>query len=632
MRKTRIPLATALAMAALSMPSIASANALGEVLSLSAIGTPFRAEIRLFGDSSAGLADCLRLGPAGASGDGLPWLTQASVHVTDKPSPRVIVSGVRAMHEPALKLAIEDLCADRLRREYTLLLPYPEAGTTVSASAQSSQGPRSPSAATRSAGRTWTTAPGESLESLARSLYPDNGNARARFMGATAAANPQLFATEDDRTRELAAGTSLTVPDLRRLAATSAASASGADPVRTPERPSPRRRTSDSRPASTPSVVKPAVQQSDRLIVANHGATKESAQAAAGGATAAVAISLRERELAAAIDRSIIAEMELMARIRELEESRIRIEARIQALGAAPATAAPSAGAASSASPPPQIVAGPTVTSDSDADADPDVNDRYLLIVLVLGVLLLALLLRRRSRQEPTPGSIRPLAPARVMDAPGGRADIAPGVPSQNGLSLPVTMNSAVAAGTVDWKLPDVDASASGTVDDAAVEQADEHQSAVELADIMMSFGRLHGAADTLSEFIRGNPKQAVTPWLKLLEVYRTAGLRAEFNAMAKEFNKTFNVITVTWENYDDLRKNSVSVEHVPHIIEHIEHSWRTRDCQVYLQRLLRDNRAGTREGFPFSVIDDILMLSAVLEQELGPALPPAGSSRVRTH
>ena len=75
MRKTRIPFAAALALAALSVPSPASANALGEVLSVSAIGAPFRAEIRLLGNDSAASADCLRLGAAGERRDGLPWLT-----------------------------------------------------------------------------------------------------------------------------------------------------------------------------------------------------------------------------------------------------------------------------------------------------------------------------------------------------------------------------------------------------------------------------------------------------------------------------------------------------------------------------------------------------------------------------
>ena len=533
MRKTRIPFAAALALAALSVPSPASANALGEVLSVSAIGAPFHAEIRLLGDSSAASADCLRLGAAGERRDGLPWLTQASVRVTDKPSPRLIVSGAQAVHEPTLKLAIEDICANRLRREYTLMLSHPEPGPAALASVQDNQ-------------------------------------------------HQGLSALEDVR---------------------------------------------DKRPAP----------KSDRLTAANDGATKAVAATAAGSSTTADATSLRR--LTVAIDRSIGAEKDLLARIQDLEEARVRVEARIQALGSALEAAgssvndsvAPPPDAASSTRLPAQTGTEPTATSDIDTDSDTntDYNDRYLLIGLVLGVLLLALMLRRRTKQSRSPRSIRAPAPT-TMHAPAA-ADSTPEISSKDKLSQPAAMNPAVVEGTVDWSLPDVRASTPKTNDGAPVEQAEEHQSAVELADIMMSFGRLHGAADTLAEFIQSNPKQAVTPWLKLLEVYRAAGLRAEFDAMAKEFNKTFNVITVTWDNYDDLRMNAVSVEHMPHIIAYIEQNWRTRECQVYLQRLLRDNRAGTRMGFPFSVIDDILMLSAVLEEELGPALPPAGAARVRT-
>lgn len=542
MRKTRIPFAAALAIAALSTPSATSASTLGDVVSLSVIGAPFRAEIRLHGDIGAGSADCLRLGTAGQSTDGLPWLTQASVRVTDKPSPRLIVSGVQAVHEPTLKLAIEDFCANRLRREYTLLLPYPAAGSAVSASIQESEG---------------------------------------------AGSSQRLSALED-----------------------------------APEK----------RPTPKPSTVRTAAPLADRLIVANEAAPKEVVSTAASSRTAADSISLRE--LAAAIDRSIIAEMEMMARIRDLEEARIRVETHIQALNSAlentassVSGSAPPPDAASSAGPSAPIDMAPTATTDSDSDTN--FSDRYLLLGLGLGVLLLALLLRRRTNQRSTPRSIKPPAPTSLMGSPA--VDSASGNSSTENLGLAAAMSPAAVEGTVDWSLPDAKASTPKAIDSAGAEPAEEHQSAVELADIMMSFGRLHGAADTLSEFIRGNPKQAVTPWLKLLEVYRAAGLRAEFDAMAKEFNKTFNVITVTWDNYDDLRMNTVSVEHMPHIIAHIEQTWRTRDCQVYLQRLLRDNRAGTRAGFPFSVIDDILMLSAVLEEELGPALPPAGTGRVRT-
>ena len=130
----------------------------------------------------------------------------------------------------------------------------------------------------------------------------------------------------------------------------------------------------------------------------------------------------------------------------------------------------------------------------------------------------------------------------------------------------------------VDWNPHAVVEQSIGTKVDSNLDLNDEHKSAVELADIMMSFGRLHGAAETLAEFIRGNPKQAITPWLKLLEVYRAAGLRAEFDAIANELHRTFNVNTVYWQNYDALRAVEASLEDYPHIATKLEKSWRTRD------------------------------------------------------
>jgi hypothetical protein len=62
-----------------------------------------------------------------------------------------------------------------------------------------------------------------------------------------------------------------------------------------------------------------------------------------------------------------------------------------------------------------------------------------------------------------------------------------------------------------------------------------------------------------------------------------------------------------------------MSLEDLPHISEALQKTWRTAACQRYLQQLLRDNRNGTRAGFPFSVIDEILTLAAILEEDLGP-------------
>jgi hypothetical protein len=153
-------------------------------------------------------------------------------------------------------------------------------------------------------------------------------------------------------------------------------------------------------------------------------------------------------------------------------------------------------------------------------------------------------------------------------------------------------------------------------------EGEDEHDSAVELADIMMSFGRMQGAAQTLSDFIRANPKQAVKPWVKLLEVYRTANMRMEFEALTAQMHKTFNVQPVQWEDFEVAFHAAESLENMAHISQRLCDLWGKRECQAYLHELLRDNRQGTRQGFPLAIVDEVLLLMAILDAQLGPYKP----------
>ncbi|WP_417067912.1 FimV family protein [Niveibacterium terrae] len=169
-----------------------------------------------------------------------------------------------------------------------------------------------------------------------------------------------------------------------------------------------------------------------------------------------------------------------------------------------------------------------------------------------------------------------------------------------------------------DWGLPQASAPPGPSSQISIDESIEEHDSAVELAEIMMSFGRIQGAAETLAEYIRTNPRQAVRPWVKLLEVYKAANLRAEFDALALKLNQTFNVIAVNWEEFDKVKQINDSIEQMPHILQTLTRIWNTREAQAYLYKLLRDNRDGTRRGFPLGPLDDLLMLSGVLEIELG--------------
>ena len=176
--------------------------------------------------------------------------------------------------------------------------------------------------------------------------------------------------------------------------------------------------------------------------------------------------------------------------------------------------------------------------------------------------------------------------------------------------------------------LPDWD-SASPALDSqslknlAVVKNLRNRNSTIELAEIMLSFGRINSAAEALTNFIEKNPKDAFAPWLKLLEVYRANGQRTEFDKIALKLNKTFNVWTVDWDNFSDVLDPAHSLETMTHIVERVQKLWGSRKCQAYLQYLLRDTRDETRRGFPLTAIGDILCLNDILEYYLGPYTGP---------
>lgn len=151
------------------------------------------------------------------------------------------------------------------------------------------------------------------------------------------------------------------------------------------------------------------------------------------------------------------------------------------------------------------------------------------------------------------------------------------------------------------------------TATPANEEEAPSHEHVLELAEIMMSFGRAESAALTLSEFLRDYPKESLIPWLKLLDLFHTSGRRGEYDDLAPKLNRAFNVKVPDWEHFNGPVAPE-SVEQFGHIIARIKATWPSQDCLDYLTELMRDNRAGARIGFPLGVIDDILLLKSALE------------------
>jgi len=154
----------------------------------------------------------------------------------------------------------------------------------------------------------------------------------------------------------------------------------------------------------------------------------------------------------------------------------------------------------------------------------------------------------------------------------------------------------------------------------------------MELADIMLTFGRLQGAAQALQEYITRNPTEAIQPWLKLFEIYRQGNMRDDFKNLAERLQHHFNVAAPTWEVTDKTRQEPLlpdaeashfdallpllpNIGLYPHISSVLARCWSSPDCLVYLNKLLRDNRDGKRQGFRPAMVNELLFLIDLVEK-----------------
>lgn len=170
----------------------------------------------------------------------------------------------------------------------------------------------------------------------------------------------------------------------------------------------------------------------------------------------------------------------------------------------------------------------------------------------------------------------------------------------------------------------------------------DEHFEAnpvMELADIMLSFGRVKGAAQALQEYIDNNPQEALQPWIRLMDVYRMAGMRNEFEAVSRNLNQNFNVEVQQWgpsataapldlvldesgvpaesEAPVPVAPKPECLEDMPRLMSTVCEIWNSGDVVGYLYQLLRDNRGGQRVGFALPVVEEILFLIELKETAL---------------
>ena len=271
----------------------------------------------------------------------------------------------------------------------------------------------------------------------------------------------------------------------------------------------------------------------------------------------------------------------------------------------APLSASPPAAAVAamaSVAPPASPKAGPEAAAPPPTRPD-DSGELLLLVGLGGGLLLiLALFIRRRAH----PAALAATVPSRPMDAPGVVAERDGLLPTQAAAPA-VALDDEMAADAAPAPVPE---------EIPPPPESLEVTPVMELAEIMLSFGRVSGAAQALQEFIEANPKAALQPWIRLLEIYRDSGMRTDFEALASNLNQNFNVEVVHWDHAASGERVEMSLELLPHIRDQIDTFWGKPECLDYLQKLLRDNRDGERTGFTLPVIKEILLLIDLMVAE----------------
>lgn len=615
---------------ALHFTPAARAVGLGDVISLSPVGQPLRVEIRLPGEGPERAEGCIRLivdrhQPA----DGITGVDRARIVIRRSAGEAVaVITDPAPTSHPILRLRLEEICDSNMQRDYLLLLSEPpEISAPAQAQAQpSTAAARAPSAETarprppRGYVR-WTARGGESLAALAARRHPGDATAQARFIERVRQANPEHFGPQGPSSRtRLAAGTRLLLPRER--------------PAQTPpvqDRP-PMPDTSPAATAVAPQPAKPPSAKADQLVVqgreAGSGPPLKLARELGTDARAAAPseperdLMRREQQLQATVESQVAMQVDVAQRLRKLEALQAELRTRLtESPAPAPAPVAP-------------VVEAPVARPPRSE------SSHWPMVLALLGGAGVAVGLWYRRRRVPASGPARPTPAAqrRAAATPAGampsersvaaieqpadsvlwrepaRVDEPQPAPATDVEPLPFPEQDAL-----DWDFVptgSVDLEVYPTLGDE--ELLAEHDSVIELAEIMLSFGRVRGAAETLAEFIRVHPTKSVAPWVKLLEVYRAADMQAEFEALSQRLNQTFNVVSITWDNYDEaMRRTPARLEDMPHLMERIEGLWGSADCLRYLDRLLRDNREGTRQGFAIGVADDILMLIAVLDYRL---------------
>lgn len=145
-------------------------------------------------------------------------------------------------------------------------------------------------------------------------------------------------------------------------------------------------------------------------------------------------------------------------------------------------------------------------------------------------------------------------------------------------------------------------------------------QTVMQDASRLFTHGRVNQAIEHLQQHLAKHPKCSPWMWLYLLDLLSKEGKQQEFDIVASECRKHFNLNV---EHAPDLKQQGI--ESFPRVMKALQQAWGTPQVIALIDDLVYNTRLVPRMGFERTVFEDLMLLKEIACQTQNlPAVPPA--------
>ena len=81
------------------------------------------------------------------------------------------------------------------------------------------------------------------------------------------------------------------------------------------------------------------------------------------------------------------------------------------------------------------------------------------------------------------------------------------------------------------------------------VDDPEELERPVEVADIMLAYGQTQSAIDVLKGFVDAHPARSFKTAMRLLELYKQSGMQLEFEELATQLSRQYGISPMSWSD-----------------------------------------------------------------------------------